>query len=129
MKLNSLIFGKTARRMLLLTALCLAGTSCIFEEESFDVNLLVGKWVCHQTEYWRYFSDGTGYTWDVADDVQESEAQTFTWSLEINQLTQMHRMEIAEIDIVKTYTVLQLDEDVMVYEDSFGDRYEFDRCL
>ncbi|MCF8363756.1 MAG: hypothetical protein K9G70_14150 [Prolixibacteraceae bacterium] len=68
--------------------------SCIeIEEDSFDESLLVGKWESG-TLFYKYNYDGTGSTWDQADDVTEEEAQEFTWTLVEAELTHIHIMEL-----------------------------------
>lgn len=97
-------------------------TSCEVEEiKSFDATLLEGKWV-QGTLYERYHADNTGYTWDTSDDVTEEEAQNFTWSLDGDQLLQIHIMEIGG-NIPKTYTVTELSETTFAYNDDYGTNY------
>lgn len=105
-----------------LTALMLV--SCE-EFEQFDESLLIGKWESG-TLYYRYFGDGTGYTWDEGDDVTEEEAQDFTWTLMNSELTQNHILEIGGT-VPKLYTVLELTSTSLVYEDDFGKRFSFTR--
>ena len=93
------------------------------EPTSFDETLLYGKWV-EGTVYERYKDDGTGYTWDTADDVSEEEAQDFTWTLDGDQLVQKHIMEIGGI-VPKTYTVTELTETTLSYQDDYGTTYQF----
>jgi hypothetical protein len=88
------------------------------EPISFDETLLIGKWV-EGTVYERYNADYTGYTWDTADDVSEEEAQDFTWSLDEDQLVQIHIMEIGG-NIPKTYTVTELNATNLSYQDDYG---------
>ncbi len=98
--------------------------SCIDDiKPNFDSSLLTGKWQ-EGTLYERYKSDGTGYTWDVADDVQESEAQPFTWTLEYDELTQIHEMEMGGV-VPKTYTVTTLNNSAFVYHDNYGVTHSF----
>jgi len=54
--------------------------------------LIVGRWKTSDAEpyYEVYYSNGTGKMWDTADDVQEDDADTFTWSIDSNnKLTQI----------------------------------------
>lgn len=97
--------------------------SCKKEEESFDESLLVGRWVSG-TLHEKYFADHTGATWDTSDDVQESEAQEFTWSLDKSDLTQIHIMEIGG-NVPKYYTVTELTSTTLKYKDDFGVSYTF----
>ena len=82
----------------------------------FDQELLIGKWQ-KGTEYWRYDDDQTGYTWDEADDVDESEAQMFSWTLQGSTLTQKHYMEISGSVVPITYKMVMLNATTLVYED------------
>jgi hypothetical protein len=93
------------------------------EPSSFDESLLIGKWA-EGTLHERYFADSTGYTWDTADDVSEEEAQDFTWTLDEDQLVQIHIMEIGG-NIPKTYTVTELTETTLSYQDDYGTTYQF----
>ena len=98
-------------------------------KESFDSSLLPGKWNSG-TEYYRYDSDGTGVYWDSADDVHEEEAQAFKWSYDDsdNSLTLIHWMEMTQDwTVPRVYTIKQLDQSKLVYEDRFGETYSFDR--
>jgi hypothetical protein len=99
--------------------------SCAPEElhESFDVTLLYGKWQ-QGTLYEVYKSDGNGYTWDTADDVEESEAQPFTWTLTEDNLVQIHLMSGGQT-IPKTYTVTRLTATALEYHDDYGKSYSF----
>ena len=97
-------------------------TSCITEFE-YDSSLLIGKWVSG-TEYYRYNEDGTGLTWDTADDVSEEEAQAFTWTLVYSTLTHIHIMEIGGV-VPKVYTVTELTATSLKYEDEFGNTHSF----
>ncbi|MGC9342569.1 MAG: hypothetical protein ACP5E3_07720 [Bacteroidales bacterium] len=97
--------------------------SCELEEEQFDEALLTGKWESG-TLYYRYFSDGSGYTWDEGDDVMEEEAQDFTWTLVNSELTHIHILEIGGT-VPKVYTLLELTSNRLEYEDDFGKRFSF----
>lgn len=69
---------------LLIMTVCL--TSCNGlggNDTQIDQSLIVGKWMTADKMYFEvYNSDGTGKYWDLNDDVQESEAQTFTWEFD-----------------------------------------------
>jgi hypothetical protein len=105
----------------LLTSFLLA--SCEKEEESFDKPLLTGKWVSG-TLFYKYLADGTGATWDTGDDVDESEAQNFTWTLVKSELTHIHILEMGGT-VPKVYKVTLLTSTTLKYEDDFGKKYSF----
>ena len=79
--------------------------SCL-NEPKFDKSLLSGKWQ-QGTLFEKYFSDGTGYTWDEGDDVKEHEAQKFEWTLDDVNLTQIHLGEMGQ-KVPKSYKVTEL---------------------
>lgn len=97
--------------------------SCEPEDTVFDETLLYGKWVSGTVHY-KYMSDGTGYTWDTADDVTEAEAQDFTWTLEGSDLTQIHILEMGGT-VPKYYTVTVLTATTLKYKDDFGSSFSF----
>lgn len=91
--------------------------SCTTEDDTdYDEALLYGKWKSG-TLYYRYDSNGNGATWDTGDDVSESEAQKFTWTLVKSTLRQLHIIEISGAVIPKTYTVTKLTATTLVYKD------------
>lgn len=96
----------------------------VFEDSSIDKDILVGLWQMG-TVYYRYNADGTGCTWDTADDVTEAEAGKFTWELKERILTHFHQMEIGSAIIPKTYIITQIDLMNMEYEDNFGKQEKF----
>jgi hypothetical protein len=111
---------------------CLFGIVCVLsllysckKDPVFDKNLLPGKW-CQGTEFFRYMSDGNGYTWDEGDDVKEDEAQPFTWTLEKANLIQTHIGAMGQV-IPKSYTVTELTSSSLKYKDDYGKSYSFQR--
>ncbi len=107
--------------------LSLTVTSCTNENPVFDGTLIVGKWVSG-TEYYHYYSNGTGVTWDTSDDVSEEEGQPYTWDFdsETNNLVLVHQMEMGG-QIPKTYTVTNLTESLFEYKDRYGQVFSFSR--
>lgn len=110
-------------------------SSCEPETKDFDQALLMGKWVeevwddeeetwVAGTEYYKYNNDGTGSTWDTADDVTEEEGQAFEWTLVQDELTHMHIMEIGGV-VPKVYTVTELSPGTLAYEDEFGKHFAY----
>ena len=114
-------------------AVVFAFTACV-PDKSFDSALLTGKWSRTSpyateerpgSEFYRYDRDGTGATWDTAEEVFEEEAQTFSWTLEKDVLTLAHDMEIGESKVYKYYTVKVLDDKTLTYEDDFKKSFTF----
>ena len=95
--------------------------------KSFDKTLLYGKWQSG-TLFYKYLNDGSGATWDTKDDVTEAEAQKFTWTLVQSELTQNHIMEIGGT-VPKVYTVTELTDSTLVYNDDFGKNFSFVKVI
>ena len=72
---------------------------------NFDEELLYGTWNSG-TDYYTFNSDGTGGTWDTADDYGEDEAKLFTWTLDSSDLIIIHLTEMGTADVPKHYKVL-----------------------
>lgn len=116
---------KLVRIILLLVVSTTFMVSCIEDttSQTFDETFLYGKWQSG-TVYYKYISNGTGTTWDTADDVTEAEGQAFTWTLVQSELTHIHVLEVGG-SVPKVYTVTELTETSLVYEDDFGTAYSF----
>ena len=95
----------------------------VYEDQVYDTELFVGLWQSG-TVFYRYNKDGTGGTWDTADDVTEAEASKFTWEVNRNRLIHFHEMEIGGI-IPKAHTIKNIDLGNLEYEDDFGTKYAF----
>ncbi len=113
---------------LLVSFLVLAAVfvSCVPETEHFDEAKLIGKWVSG-TEYYRYDVGNMGATWDTSDDVSEEEAQIFEWSLNEDQFLHIHIMETGG-NVPKMYTMLQLTNSSLRYEDSFDTQFSYQKA-
>lgn len=94
--------------------------SCQSEE---DQSLMIGTWKSSAV-YQEFKSNGTGSTWDVAEDVSKDEAQTFKWTLDGTELTIMHDQEMTR-GIPKSYTITKLTETDLQYRDDLGKSYSF----
>ena len=110
------------------TAIIVSMSSCSPDTDvEFDQTLLIGKWQENNTKNFEvYNEDGTGYTWDEADDVTETEAQPFTWTLEGETLQHIHIMEMGA-NIPKVYTVTKLSATELAYEDDYGKIHTFNK--
>lgn len=111
-----------------ISAIIVSMSSCSPDTDvEFDQTLLTGKWQENNSLVFEvYGKDGSGYTWDEADDVTEAEAQPFTWGLNGNVLTQVHTMEMGG-NVPKVYTVTKLTATELVYEDNYGKVHSFDK--
>lgn len=110
------------------TAIIVSMSSCSPDTNvELDQTLLIGKWQETNTlNFEVYGKDGSGYTWNEADDVTEAEAQPFTWGLNGNVLTQVHTMEMGG-NVPKRYTVTKLTATELIYEDNYGKVHSFDK--
>lgn len=109
--------------LILVPLMALLMVSC---SKKFDPDLITGKWKTAQ-EYWVYSNNGTGYTWDEADDVTELEAQPFTWKIDGTALQIVHRGEMGQ-EIPKDYTLTTLSSTTLEYKDAYGKKFSFTRC-
>lgn len=102
----------------------LFATSCTKEDTTptFDESLIIGKWKSG-TLFERYDSNKSGATWNTSDDVTEAEAQTFTWSIDGDQLLQIHFGGKTP----KTYTVTMLTASTLQYKDAYGNTNSFSK--
>ena len=114
---------KTLRYLTMLVVVTLFAVSCTKEETTYDQTLLTGKWQSG-TLFYKYIADGTGSTWDTADNVTEAEAQLFTWTLVKDLLTHIHVLEMGG-SVPKIYTVTELTETSLKYHDEFGSNFAF----
>lgn len=114
--------------ILAVSAIIVSMSSCSPNKDvELDQTLLYGKWQeTNSLNFEVYNADGTGYTWDEADDVTEAEAQQFTWTLEEDVLTHIHIMEM-DGSIPKVYTVTKLTATELTYEDDFGKIHTFNK--
>lgn len=118
------IFKKKITHYSIISSIILCLVLCVgCEHESFDASLLSGYWQ-DGTIHEFYKADGTGYTWDTADDVTEDEAQPFTWTLNGATLVQNHQMTMGGV-VPKTYTVTKLTTTTLSYHDSYDKSYTF----
>ena len=118
---------KTLRYLTMLSVVTLLAVSCTKTETTFDQTLLTGKWQSG-TLFYKYAADGTGGTWDTSDNVTESEAQPFSWTLVKDLLTQIHLLEIGG-SVPKTYTVTELTTTSLKYHDDFGVNFSFTKVV
>lgn len=121
-------------KLLLIGIISIALFACEGKQKTFSSDLLIGKWKRPsvskkgETGYdcYRYDANGSGVTWDTAEDVKESEAQTFTWTLDKDRLTVIHKGEMGQV-IPKVYTVKTLNSTTLSYEDDYGATFTFSK--
>lgn len=96
----------------------------VYEDQLYDTDLLIGVWKSG-TLFYKFNDDGSGVTWDVADDVNELEGSKFTWEVDKKRFIHYHKMEINNAIIPKTYNITKLDLMNLEYEDDFDVKYVF----
>ena len=119
-----------------LCILCLAPLFCSCEpediplpEDQINIDYLYGKWNQEHTMiYYRYNEDGTGCTWDEADDITEDEAQRFTWEVDGNQMIHIHLTETGTAKVPKQYIITSLSNVQLSYYDAYN-TYTFHKVL
>jgi len=114
---------KTLFYLTMCIVVSILAVSCEKDEPFFDQSLLTGKWQSG-TLFYKYHANGTGGTWDTSEDVQEVDAQDFTWTLVSAELTHIHILEIGGT-VPKVYTVTQLTATSLRYHDDFGVNWAF----
>ncbi|MGN0033947.1 MAG: hypothetical protein ACI358_09270 [Candidatus Limimorpha sp.] len=122
------------RLSLLLVISCLVAAitfSCSKQETpSTDTpysELIVGRWATDDEGHFEvYNANGTGKMWDPAEDVQEDEADTFTWTIdENNKLTQIINFQSGAAQVPQYCNILLLNETSFKYNNN-GWRAEYD---
>lgn len=89
-------------------------------ESTIEKSQIYGKWMTADSTYFEvYNNDGTGKTWDLKDDVQEEDAQAFTWEFDANsdnRFTQYHQMEIDDDAVVpQSCIIMELTSEKFSY--------------
>ncbi len=108
---------------IIISSVMFSCTEILEEEEILNKSFLLGKWRSG-TLFYKYLEDGSGGTWDTGDDVQESEAQEFTWTLVDTELTQIHVLETGGT-VPKVYDITELTSTTLKYQDDFGKQFSF----
>lgn len=124
---------KTKRRisLFLMAAVALLAAGCLPEEIHIYVDPaeLEGLWQKSDSQvYWRYNIDGTGVTWDASEDITEEESNlTFTWEVEVDELTMIFQGSEGNQAVPKVYTVTAIDGTSMSWKDNYGMTQRFNK--
>lgn len=62
-----------------------------------NAEMLVGLWQIDEHVFYRFNPDGSGHTWDVADDLTEEEASNFNWEAFEEAIMMTHKLRIRGI--------------------------------
>ena len=88
--------------------MALSFSACSLMDQDFDETLIIGTW-----------TNGTGASWDEADDVTEEEAQAFSWSISGSELTIVHQIGMTGQDAIpKSYKLTELTDTHMTFKDT-----------
>jgi len=93
----------------------------VFEKMNFDTDLLIGLWN-ENTVYYRFNEDGSGVTWDIADDISESEGTQIKWELSHGKFIHYYMMGIGGV-VPKMFNMKKLELDVLEYSDDYGTKH------
>lgn len=89
--------------------------------------LVVGRWKTSDGGHYEvYESNGTGHMWDPADDVQEDEADQFSWSIDEDskKMTQIIHSQELGFDVTQYCNIITLSESTFKYNNE-GWREEY----
>lgn len=82
--------------------------------------LITGLWQKDGHVYYRFNADGTGHTWDVADDLTEDEASSFNWEVYDNAFMITHKLRLRGI-VPRYYELDRLNSFDLRFHDSYSD--------
>ena len=100
--------------------------------------MLVGLWQNEGHIFYRFNADGTGHTWDVADDLTEEEASDFNWEAYEEAIMMTHKLRLRGIvpryyeldrinafdlrfhDTYSSYALERIEEHFVMVEDSLN---------
>ncbi len=96
----------------------------VFEDKVYDTDLIIGLWQSG-TVFYRFNEDGSGRTWDIADDVTELEGSKLTWEVNKTRFIHYHQMEVNDAIIPKAYNINNLDLMNLEIEDDYDVKTTF----
>lgn len=96
----------------------------VFEDKVYDTDLIIGLWQSG-TVFYRFNEDGSGRTWDIADDVTEVEGSKLTWEVNKTRFIHYHQMEVNDAIIPKAYNINNLDLMNLEIEDDYDVKTTF----
>lgn len=114
---------KKLKLVILFMGVFLLMTSCKKETPvTIDASLLPGKWLHEGTEeYWRYYANGNGVTWDESEDISEEESNlTFQWTLSGDVLTHVFTGSSGNQAVPKVFYVNYINGSIMQWTDDYG---------
>lgn len=92
---------------------------------STNAEMLVGLWQKDEHVFYRFNPDGTGHTWDVADDLTEEEASNFNWEAYEEAIMMTHKLRIRGI-VPRYYELDCINAFDLRFHDNYSS-YAFER--
>lgn len=92
---------------------------------STNAEILVGLWQKDEHIFYRFNPDGTGHTWDVADDLTEEEASDFNWEAFEEAIMMTHKLRIRGI-VPRYYELDCINAFDLRFHDNYSS-YAFER--
>ena len=89
--------------------------------------MIVGLWEIDDHVYYRFNPDGTGCTWDVADDLTEEEASPFNWEAYQEAIMLSHKLRLRGV-VPRYYELEVLNEYNFRFHDTYS-TYTLDRVV
>ena len=86
---------------------------------SANKEFLVGLWESDGHVYYRFNPDGTGHTWDVADDLTEEEASNFNWEAYEEAIMLTHKLRLRGI-VPRYYELDHINAFDLRFHDSYS---------
>ena len=80
--------------------------------------MLVGLWQKDGHVFYRFNPDGTGHTWDIADDLSEAEATSFNWKVYDKAIMMTYKLRIRGI-VPRYYELDRLNAFDLRFHDTY----------
>ena len=80
--------------------------------------LMVGLWQKDGHIYYRFNADGSGHTWDTADDLTEEEASPFNWEAYEEAIMLTHKLKLRGI-VPRYYELDRLNAFDLRFHDTY----------
>ena len=91
----------------------------------YNPALLMGEWL-NGSEHTLFVSDGSGWFWDTSDSITRETAQLFEWAMDSNLLVFKYTLALGGV-VPRLYVVTYVDDESLVYRDSFGESFMWDK--
>lgn len=87
----------------------------------FNRMWVLGLWIKENShQYFRFYANGDGGTWDTDDDITEEEAQPFTWEVSGHTLLLVFHDAMGQMAVPREYYLHYQTQDMMLLSDEYG---------